>query len=46
MYLLQAPKAKIYGYQEPRFYFDVNKDFNYSAMDKYKSENKKAKKRP
>ena len=46
MYLIQAPKSKLYGYGQPRFYIKVNKEFNYSAMDKYKSEGGKAKKRP
>ena len=33
MYLLLAPKSKTMGYQEPRFYLDVEENSNYSTYN-------------
>jgi hypothetical protein len=33
MYLLSAPKSKTLGYQEPRFYLDVDENSNFSTYN-------------
>ena len=46
IYLQDAPKSMKYGPEsEPKCYIDVDPEFNFGAVDKYKKVNKKLSKR-